>query len=69
MIGNGDLGNARWRKSTKSENSGGNCVSIALIGNLGAIRNTNTPDGGVVIVPRRELEAFIRAAKTGEYDL
>lgn len=58
-----DLARARWRKSTRSGNSG-NCVEVA--GNLRgivAIRDSKDPEGPVVVVDPASFAAFTAAVK------
>ncbi|MGC4864097.1 DUF397 domain-containing protein [Micromonospora sp. DT53] len=41
-----DLSNARWRKSTRSGASGGNCVEVASnMPNIVAVRDSKNADG------------------------
>lgn len=58
-----------WRKSTFSGDNGGQCVEAAPLpdGHV-AIRNSNHPRAGTVLVTRAELRAFLRGAKAGEFD-
>ncbi|ATL67513.1 DUF397 domain-containing protein [Nocardia terpenica] len=59
---------AKWRKSTFS-NPSGNCVEVADLANgLVAMRNSRDPEGGVLVYTRPEIDAFLRGAKSGEFD-
>lgn len=62
------LGHQVWRKSRHS-NPSGNCVEIAVLpdGRV-ALRNSRHPSGPALIVPRRDMAAFLRAVKEGEFD-
>ena len=57
-----------WRKSHFS-NPSGNCVEVAELpdGRI-AMRNSRDPEGPALIYTRREVEAFIRGAKSGDFD-
>lgn len=57
----------RWRKSSYS--SAGNCVEIAELpdGRIG-IRNSNHPSEAATVFTRSEIDAFLRGAKSGEFD-
>ncbi|MGH3697742.1 MAG: DUF397 domain-containing protein [Pseudonocardiaceae bacterium] len=57
-----------WRKSSYS-NPYGNCVELAeLAGGLIAVRDSWDPGGPVQIVTRVTMAAFVRAARTDEFD-
>ncbi|MBF6136817.1 DUF397 domain-containing protein [Nocardia otitidiscaviarum] len=57
-----------WRKSTFS-NPSGNCVEVAELSNgLVAMRNSRDPLGSVLVYTRPEIDAFLRGAKSGEFD-
>ncbi|MFF0490279.1 DUF397 domain-containing protein [Nocardia sp. NPDC003482] len=60
--------NLAWRKSTFS-NPSGNCVEVADMPNgLVAMRNSRDPEGAVLVYTRPEIDAFLRGAKSGEFD-
>lgn len=64
----GDLQDAVWQKSQRS-NSQGACVELAdLPGGAVAVRNSRFPGGPALIYTRAEIDAFIRGAKDGEFD-
>lgn len=64
----GRLSDAVWRKSTFS-NPSGNCVELADLSNgLVAVRNSRDPEGAVLVYTRPEIDAFLRGAKSGEFD-
>ncbi|MET8912074.1 DUF397 domain-containing protein [Micromonospora sp. NPDC004551] len=55
-----DLTGARWRKSTRSNGSGGNCVEVA--GNLPgvvAVRDSKDPAGPVLTFGPEAWRAFV----------
>lgn len=59
-----DLTNARWRKSTRSNANGGDCVEVAdnLPGVVG-LRDSKDPHGPVLVLPRAAFAAFVEFAK------
>jgi len=56
-----DLTDARWRKSTRSGASGGNCVEVAdnLPGAV-AVRDSKDPHGPVLVFPPAAWRSFVR---------
>lgn len=68
MVSRGELGRARWRKSTRSE-SAASCVSVALVGKLALIRDTKNPNAEMIALSKKELRDFIYAAKAGKFNL
>lgn len=58
----------RWRKA-RSSISNGACVEVAPVEGGGvAIRNSNNPQGAVLIYTAAEWSAFLDGAKKGEFD-
>ncbi|BCJ38157.1 hypothetical protein Athai_56600 [Actinocatenispora thailandica] len=60
-----ELRDARWRKSSRSGGSGGNCVEVA--GNLPgvvAVRDSKDPSGPALLVTPTAWSAFTSALKT-----
>ncbi|MEU5939782.1 DUF397 domain-containing protein [Micromonospora sp. NPDC047548] len=54
-----DLTGARWRKSTKSGNNGGDCVEVAdNLPGVVAVRDSKDPTGPVLIFPVAVWRAF-----------
>ena len=65
-----DLTGARWRKSSYSGTTGGNCVEVAqnLPGAV-AMRDSKDPDGPKLAFGLDEWLAFTAGVKAGEFDL
>lgn len=64
-----DLSRAIWRKSTRSDANGGNCVEVA--GNLPglvAVRDSKDPDGPALTFSPGESTAFLTGVKAGEFE-
>ncbi|MGV9664600.1 DUF397 domain-containing protein [Nocardia niigatensis] len=63
-----DRSNLLWRKSTFS-NPSGNCVEMAPMSDgQVAVRNSRDPEGSLIVYTRPEIDAFLRGAKSGEFD-
>lgn len=60
--------NERWRKSSYSDDTGGNCVELAETDDGILLRNSNHPDDGALTLTRAELAAWLKRCKAGEYD-
>ncbi|MGW0431264.1 DUF397 domain-containing protein [Micromonospora sp. NPDC003197] len=60
-----DLSGARWRKSTRSGGSGGECVEVAdnLVGVVG-IRDSKDVTGPVLAVDPYAWTAFLNSVKS-----
>lgn len=53
-----------WRKATRSNTSGGDCVEVArLDGNI-ALRDSKDPDGPKVILSHERFTRFVEAVRT-----
>ncbi|MCO8304924.1 MULTISPECIES: DUF397 domain-containing protein [Streptomyces] len=60
-----DLNGAAWRKSSYSNQAGGNCVEVADgIPGLVPIRVSKNPDGPALTFPAASWTAFIASLKT-----
>ncbi|MFJ4523675.1 DUF397 domain-containing protein [Streptomyces sp. NPDC088810] len=55
------LNNARWRKSSYSGNTGGDCVEVADLPALVAVRDSKKPHSAHLAVDPRAWAAFVRA--------
>jgi hypothetical protein len=57
-----------WTKSSWS-NPDGNCVEVAALpGGDIAVRNSRDPKGPALVYTPAEIRAFVRGAKTGDFD-
>ncbi|WP_433114743.1 DUF397 domain-containing protein [Micromonospora sp. CA-246542] len=55
-----ELTGARWRKSTRSNGSGGACVEVAKnLPGLVAVRDSKDPDGPVLVFEPEAWRAFV----------
>jgi hypothetical protein len=64
-----DLTRADWRKSTRSGPYGDNCVEVAFVDDVIAVRDSKDTVGPVLVFTRGEWDAFVAGAKDGEFDL
>lgn len=56
-----------WRKSSYSGQNG-DCVEFADLGDRVAIRNSNHPDSGTLVLSPASMASLVAAAKAGEWD-
>jgi hypothetical protein len=61
-----ELEGVRWRKSSFSTT--GECVVVAEAGGEVALRNSNRPDEGTLLVERGGIANWIAGVKAGEFD-
>ena len=60
-----DLTNARWRKSTRSGDNGGQCVEVAdNLPGVVAVRDSKDPAGPVLTFAPAAWTTFINATRT-----
>jgi hypothetical protein len=64
-----DLSRAQWFKSTRSGPTSDNCVEIAFVDEVIAVRDSKRPDGPALIFTQAEWDAFVGGAKDGEFDI
>jgi hypothetical protein len=65
-----DLNSAVWRKSSRSGDSGGQCVEVAAnLPGVVAVRDSKNPDGPKLVFTPSEWKEFLGGVKTGEFDL
>jgi hypothetical protein len=64
-----DLTDAQWRKSRRSGPYSDNCVEVAFIDGVIAVRDSKDTSGPVLVFTRGEWDAFVAGAKDGEFDL
>lgn len=63
-----DLSAAQWRRSTRCDNSGPNCVEVAFVEGAVAVRDSKNRTGPALIFTPGEWAAFVGGAKAGEFD-
>lgn len=65
-MGNSDLSQAVWRKSSKSS-ANGQCVEVAFVGDLIAMRDSKNPAGSALVFSRGEWDTFVGGVDDGEF--
>ncbi|TYB46449.1 DUF397 domain-containing protein [Actinomadura chibensis] len=58
-----DLSTAAWRKSSRSSNNGGDCIELARIDNVVAIRDSKDPHGPRLLLTPQALASLTRHIK------
>ena len=65
-----DLSRAIWRKSSRSNGQGGQCVEVAVnLPGIVAVRDSKNPHGPKLIFTPAEWRAFLAGVQDGEFDL
>nr|WP_084265028.1 DUF397 domain-containing protein [Actinomadura macra] len=64
-----DLPSSRWRKSSHSDQHGGECVEVANLTPVVAVRDSKDPDGPALGFSRPAFTAFVGAVRAGAHDL
>jgi hypothetical protein len=58
-----------WRKASRSDHSGGECVEVAAVAPLVAVRDSRDPDGPKLAFGAADWSAFTHRVKQHGYDL
>ena len=64
-----DLDKAVWRKSMRSGPWTDNCVEVAFVDGVIAVRDSKNPSGHVLVFTASEWDAFVDGTKDGEFDI
>ncbi|MCP2256322.1 protein of unknown function (DUF397) [Streptoalloteichus tenebrarius] len=64
-----DLSHASWRKSRRSSGNGGNCVEVASVEDVAAVRDSKNPSGPALVFAPAAFTAFVNTVKQGRLDL
>ncbi|WP_306328983.1 DUF397 domain-containing protein [Streptomyces venezuelae] len=60
-----NLTGARWRKSSYSGDTGGNCIEVADLAAHVAVRDSKNPEGPAFLATPAAFTAFVAAAAEG----
>lgn len=58
----------RWRKSSRSNNTGGDCVEAGCAGGKRAVRDSKNASGPVLRMSGHAFTAFIAEVRSGRLD-
>jgi hypothetical protein len=58
-----------WRKSSYSQPTQSDCVEVARVGVVNAVRDSKDPEGAVLAVEGRVMAGLLAEIKRGAYDL
>ncbi|MFA1549172.1 DUF397 domain-containing protein [Actinomadura chokoriensis] len=58
-----DLTKAAWRKSSYTTANGGDCVELASLSEMVAVRDSKNPDGPELLVSREAFAALLADLK------
>lgn len=62
-----DLTSVLWRRSSLS-GSGNNCVEVAPVSGLMAVRDSKDPGGAALVFSAGDWAVFLGRVKTGDFD-
>lgn len=63
-----DLSAAVWRKSSRSSDNGGQCVEVANLPGVVAVRDSKDPGGPKLLFTPTQWNAFTKSIKAGKFD-
>ncbi|GAA1588274.1 DUF397 domain-containing protein [Actinomadura kijaniata] len=58
-----DLSAVQWRKSSHSGDNQGDCIELANVPGVVAIRDSKSPDGPVLLIERHEFRRITATIK------
>ncbi|MEU8343708.1 protein of unknown function [Actinomadura meyerae] len=64
-----ELSQAHWRKASQSSSTGSDCVEVAAVGDVIAVRDSKRPDGSTFFVDRRTWRELTERVSKGDFDL
>ncbi|WP_330477657.1 DUF397 domain-containing protein [Streptomyces platensis] len=62
-----DLSAAHWRKSSYSDQNGGNCIEVADNFPVVPVRDSKTPHGPALVFPAAGWTTFVDAVKNSHF--
>ncbi|MDL4818305.1 DUF397 domain-containing protein [Actinomadura opuntiae] len=64
-----DLSTVKWRKASRSAHEGGNCVEVAQVAPVVAVRDSKDPGGPKLAFDAPAWRAFTDRVKSNLHDL
>jgi hypothetical protein len=61
-----DLTNASWRKSSFSSGNGGNCIEVAELPGMVAVRDSKDPEGPALVLEPSAFAALTSVVRSGK---
>ncbi|RKS76179.1 uncharacterized protein DUF397 [Actinomadura pelletieri DSM 43383] len=58
-----DLSTVKWRKSSRSSADGDNCVEVANVPNIVALRDSKYPNGGKILLSHEDFRHLTNTLK------
>lgn len=58
-----DLSKAVWRKASRSTVQNDNCIEVADVSNVVALRDSKDPDGPKLFISHNDFRSFARVVK------
>jgi Domain of unknown function (DUF397). len=58
-----------WRKSSRSSASGSDCIEVAEVADMVAVRDSKDPSGPAYLFGRQHWATFVQAVRNGAFDL
>lgn len=62
-----DLTRANWRKSSRSNGTGGACVELACAPGVRAIRDSKNSTGPVLMFTQEAAQGFLAGVRSGRF--
>ncbi|MFC6883230.1 DUF397 domain-containing protein [Actinomadura yumaensis] len=57
------MDDVKWRKSSRSDTSGKECIELADLNSSVGVRDSKDPEGPKLVLSRRQLGELLRAAR------
>ena len=64
-----ELSHVHWRKARRSSSTGSDCVEVAAVGDVIAVRDSKRPNGSTCLIDRRAWRELAHRITNGELDL
>jgi hypothetical protein len=64
-----NLTDATWRKSSYSGSTGGQCVEVAELPGVVAVRDSKDPEGGALVFAPEAFSALTEGIRSGAFNL